>query len=96
VLGCGGRERKYMSNNARYTDAPADIDQALDSAIIVDDLLPSPSELVRKVGKEKITISVNKRSLELFKNYARKHDAKYQTMMDGVLSSYAERFLTHK
>lgn len=85
-----------MKSKISYTDAPADIDEALDNAHIVSDLLPSPEELVRKTEKEKITIAVDKRSLELYKKYAKKHDAKYQTMMNGVLSSYAEKFLSHK
>lgn len=84
-----------MSND-RYTDAPADIDQALDNAVIIDDLLPSPSELIHRTEKEKITIAIDKHSLELFKQYARKHNAKYQTMINGVLGSYAEKFLGHK
>lgn len=94
MLGTGGKERKYMSNTINYTDAPADIEQALDSATIVSDLLPSPAELVsRRVEKEKITISVDKRSLDLFKQYAKKHNTKYQPMINGVLSSYADKFL---
>jgi predicted DNA binding CopG/RHH family protein len=92
----GGKERKYMTNNANYTDAPAEIEQALESAMTIDDVLPSPSELVRKTEKEKITIAIDKNSLELFKKYANKHNAKYQTMINGVLSSYADKFLSHK
>ena len=79
--------------NIKYTNAPADVDEALDDAHIVSDLLPSPAELVRKTEKEKITMLVDKRSLELYKQYAKKHDAKYQKMMNGVLSSYASKFL---
>ena len=85
-----------MTNNIKYTDAPADIDEALDDAHIVSDLLPSPAELVRKTEKEKITIALDRRSLDLFKKYAKKHDAKYQTMMNGVLSSYADKYLRIK
>lgn len=85
-----------MINNIKYTDAPADIDQALERAMTIDDALPAPSELVRKVEKEKITIAIDKSSLELFKQYASKHNAKYQTMINGVLGSYAEKFLSHK
>lgn len=84
------------SNNIKYTDAPADVDHALDTAVITKDLLPSPSELVRKTEKEKITIAIDKRSLDLFKQYAKKHNAKYQTMINGVLGSYADKFLSRK
>lgn len=82
-----------MSNNISYTDAPDDIGQALDNAMITSDLLPSPDELVKKTEKEKITIAIDKRSLELYKQYAKKHNAKYQTMINGVVSSYADKFL---
>jgi hypothetical protein len=82
-----------MSNTINYTDAPSDIDEALDNATIVSDLLPSPKELIMRSEKEKITISVDKRSLELYKEYAKKHNTKYQPMINGVLSSYADRFL---
>ncbi|HEX8226604.1 MAG TPA: BrnA antitoxin family protein [Candidatus Saccharimonadales bacterium] len=82
-----------MTKTIKYTDAPEDIEHALDGAHIVKDLLPSPSELIRKTEKEKITIAIDKQSLDRFKMYAKKHDAKYQTMMNGVLSSYADKFL---
>lgn len=82
-----------MSNTINYVDAPADIEAALDNATIVSDLLPSPSELVSRGEKEKITIAVDKHSLELFKKYAKRHNTKYQPMINGVLSSYADKFL---
>jgi hypothetical protein len=85
-----------MTKTIKYTDAPADIKRALESATTMDDFLPSPSELVRKTEKEKITIAVDKRSLDLYKQYAKKHNAKYQTMINGVLSSYADKFLSRK
>lgn len=85
-----------MSNTVNYTDAPADIEQSLEDAVVVGDFLPSPAELVRKTGKEKITIAVDKRSLELFKRYAKTHNAKYQNMINGVLDAYADKFLSKK
>ena len=85
-----------MTNTVKYTDAPAGVSQALDEAVVTKDLLPPPSELVRKVEKEKITMAIDKRSLDLFKQYAEKHNAKYQTMINGVLGSYADKFLSHR
>lgn len=82
-----------MNTATNYTNAPTDITQALNDAVAIDDLLPSPAELVRKTEKERITIAIDKHSLDLFKQYAKEHDAKYQTMINGVLGSYAERFL---
>ena len=85
-----------MSSRINYTDAPVDVAQSLENAVVVSDLLPSPSELIRKVEKEKITIAVDKRSLELFKRYAKTHNAKYQIMINGVLDAYADKFLSKK
>lgn len=79
-----------------YTDAPDDIAEALESAIAIEDFLPSPDQLVLKTEKEKITIAIDKRSLELFKQYADKHDAKYQTMINSIVTSYADKFLAKK
>jgi len=83
-----------MSNVVNYTDAPADVEQALDDATIISDFLPSPTELVRlvkSVEKEKVTIALDKNSLDLFKKYAKQHNTKYQPMINGILSSYADK-----
>lgn len=82
-----------MSDN-NYTDAPDDVRESLENPIFVNDLLPPPEEFVRKTKKEKITIAIDKDSLELYKRYAKKNNAKYQTMINGVLSSYADKFLS--
>lgn len=50
------KARKYMSKAINYTDAPAEIDNVLDSAVPIDGLLSSPSELVRKTEKEELPI----------------------------------------
>lgn len=82
-----------MTNNIHYTNAPDDIESALDEAVVVVDMLPLPAQLMRKSAKEKITIAIDKDSLELFKKYAKRHDAKYQTMINDVVSAYADKFL---
>ncbi|HWZ65953.1 MAG TPA: CopG family transcriptional regulator [Patescibacteria group bacterium] len=82
-----------MSNTTSYTNAPADIEESLNQATVMSDFLPSPKELISKVEKEKVTIAINKRSLDLFKEYAKKHNTKYQPMIDGVLGAYADKFL---
>lgn len=93
VLDTGGKVRSYMTNNIKYTDAPDDIEAALDEVVVVANMLPSPAQLVRKSAKEKITIAIDKDSLELFKKYAKRHDAKYQSMINDVVGAYADKFL---
>jgi len=95
VRDIGGKERRNMSN-IRYTDAPDDINEALDHAVVIEDFLPSPEEFILRAKKEKITIALDKHSLELYKAYAKKHDAKYQTLINDVVSSYAEKHLLNK
>lgn len=85
-----------MTKTINYTEAPKEIARALESATAMEDFLPSPSELTRKAEKVKITIAVDKRSIDLYRKYAKKHDAKYQTMINGVLVSYADKFLSRK
>ena len=66
--------------------------EALDSAVLAEDFLPSPSELVRKKTKEKITISIDSDCVKFFKEAAKKNHTKYQTMMNEVLSQYAKHY----
>ena len=82
-----------MSNITNYTPAPQDIAEALENAVVIDDFLPSPAELVAKEERERITISLDKKSLDAFRAYAKKHDAKYQTMINRVVESYAKTHL---
>ena len=83
-----------MSTTTRYTDPPADVARALEGALPIRDALPPPSELVLRTEKERITIAIDKHSLGLFKQYAKKHGAKYQTMMNSVLGAYADKHLS--
>ncbi|HEV2403611.1 MAG TPA: BrnA antitoxin family protein [Candidatus Saccharimonadales bacterium] len=83
-------------SNVRYTDAPDDINEALDHAVVIEDFLPSPEEFIRRAKKEKITIAIDKYRLDLYKAYAKKHDAKYQTMINDILGSYADKYLVKK
>jgi uncharacterized protein (DUF4415 family) len=85
-----------MTKPTNYTAASEEIERALESATVMEDFLPTPSELVRKTEKVKITLAVDKQSLDLYRKYAKKHDAKYQTMINGVLTSYADKFLSRK
>lgn len=85
-----------MSNKVTYTNAPADVARSLSDASPMEDFLPSPDELVLKSEKERITIAIDRHSLELFRSYAKEHNAKYQTIINGVLGSYADKFLSHR
>jgi len=79
--------------NDRYTDAPKDIADAIAVAEPVVDFLPPPEFYAENLVKEKISLNVDARTLASFRTYARKHGIKYQSLMNQVLSSYAEKRL---
>jgi hypothetical protein len=49
----GGKERFGMREEVIYTDAPAEIKEALDRGRIVEDFLPSPANLRAMENKYK-------------------------------------------
>ena len=73
-----------MSENIRYTDEP------LGKLKIVPDFLPRPEDLVFRDEGVKVTIALSKRSVEFFKNDARRHNTQYQRMIRRLLDAYAE------
>lgn len=85
-----------MANKIKYTNAPAAVARALEHGVPIKDFLPSPEELILKQEKEKITIALDKRSVDLFRYYAKKHNAKYQTMINDVVGAYAGKYLVNK
>jgi predicted DNA binding CopG/RHH family protein len=84
--GIGGRGRRFMKEKIKYTDEP------LGDLKVIPDFLPRPEDLVLKDEGVKITISLSKRSIEFFKDEAKKHDTQYQRMIRRLLDAYAERF----
>lgn len=73
-----------MSRNVRYTD------ERLGKLKIVPDFLPRPEELVFREEGVKVTIALSKRSVDFFKDEARKQNTQYQRMIRRLLDAYAE------
>ena len=73
-----------------YSNPEKSVGNALESAVVIEDFLPAPAELIRKNAKEKITISIDSDCIQFFKKEAKKNNTKYQTMMNEVLSQYAK------
>jgi len=67
----------------KYTDEP------LGEPRVVPDFLPPPEELVFREDGVKVTIALSRRSVEFFKNEARKHNTQYQRMIRRLLDAYA-------
>ena len=73
-----------MSDRIKYTDEP------LGSLRVVPDFLPQPEDLVFREEGVKVTISLSKRSVDFFKEAARKHNTQYQRMIRRLPDAYAE------
>ena len=71
-----------MKNKIKYTDEP------MGRLKVVKEFLPSPDQLVLKEENIKVTISLNKSSVEFFKKEAEKHRTSYQRMIRRVIDWY--------
>ncbi len=60
--------------------------------MVVKDFLPSPDQLVLKEENVKVTISLNKSSVEFFKKEAQKRRISYQRMIRRVIDWYASQY----
>ena len=69
-----------------------DINKPLGKMTRVDDFLPPPSELVTPEETVKITISLNKSSVDFLKRQARQHHTKYQKMIRELVDIYATQY----
>ena len=69
-----------------YSEAPAEIEQSLRNARLLEDTLPPPEELIRK--KQSITIRLDTDIVEWFKEQG----GQYQTLINEVLRRYKDHF----
>ena len=58
----------------------------------VKDFLPPPSQLVVNQETAKVTIALEKSSIDFFKRQAKKNHTKYQRMIREVLDQYASHY----
>lgn len=68
-----------------YSDEPVRFGR-----ILGDDFLPTPAELAREEKSVKITITLNKESVDFFKKEAAKSGGQYQRMIRRLLTAYAQ------
>jgi len=75
-----------MKSKIKYTEEP------MGKVKVVKDFLPPPEQLVLKEEHVKVTISLNKSSVEYFKKEAQKHHTSYQRMIRRLLDWYASQY----
>lgn len=82
----GEKGGRYMKRKTKYSDEP------MGELKVVKDFLPSPDQLVLKEENIKITISLNKSSVEFFKKVAKEQNTSYQKMIRKVIDWYASHY----
>ena len=82
----GAKERIIMKTKKLDTDMP------VGKLTRVKDFLPPPEKLAMPQQTVKVTIILNKSSVDFFKNQANKHRAKYQKMIRNLIDQYVMRY----
>lgn len=74
-----------MKTKIKYTEEP------MGDLRVIKDFLPRPEQLVLKEENVKITISLNKSSIEFFKKKAKEQHISYQKMIRRLIDWYASQ-----
>ena len=77
----GERAKESMKKRIVYTDEPI-------NARVIENFLPDPDQLIFKEKKAKVTLTLSQRSIEFFKEAAKKNNASYQAMIRRLLDYY--------
>lgn len=75
-----------MSKKTKYSSEP------LGKFAIVENFLPPPEQLVFREETVKVTITLNKASIDFFKAAAKQHGTPYQAMIRHLLDHYAQTY----
>ena len=86
VRDTGEKGGKFMKSKIKYSDEP------MGKLRVIKDFLPPPDKLVLREENIKITISLNKGSVDFFKKEARKHRTSYQKMIRRLIDWYASHY----
>ena len=69
-----------------------DIDLPIGKLTRIKDFLPVPQELAIPEDTVKVTISLKKSSVEIFKHMAHRYHTKYQRMIRELVDKYATQY----
>lgn len=81
----GEKGERYMKTKIKYTEEP------VGNLRVIKDFLPRPDQLILKEENVKITISLNKSSIEFFKEKAKEQHTSYQKMIRRLIDWYASQ-----
>ena len=75
-----------MKKKINYTNEPMQL------GVRVFDLLPPPSQLVKRKSTTKVTLEITNGSLSFFKKQAQRERIPYQRMLRSLIDAYAAHF----
>ncbi len=75
-----------MKAKIKYSDEP------MGTLKVVRDFLPPPEKLVLKEEQVKVTISLSRKSVDFFKDAARRNHTSYQKMIRSVIDLYSANY----
>ena len=85
-----------MRKGVKYTDAPKEIEESIDRAVVIPNFMPTPEavkELSGKRAKKPVSIYLSVETIEKFKSAAKKDGSRYQRMISDVLDTYTQQYL---
>ena len=85
-----------MKKKIIYTDAPEDVAESLERAVIVPNFDITPEGVrafVESRTKKPVHIYLSVGTIEKFKAAAKEKGSRYQTMISDVLDTYTEQYL---
>jgi uncharacterized protein (DUF4415 family) len=71
-------------NKIVYTDAPCEVEKALERSVVLD---ISIEDLIKQSKKERVTIMIDRENLDFFRTQAKTHGVPYQTMINNSLTA---------
>ncbi|OGW76859.1 MAG: CopG family transcriptional regulator [Omnitrophica bacterium RIFCSPLOWO2_02_FULL_45_16] len=69
-----------------------DYDMPIGELKRIDDFLPPPKELAVPEQTVMVTLRLSEKSVDFFKEQAKKYHTKYQKMLRFLVDKYAERY----
>jgi predicted DNA binding CopG/RHH family protein len=90
ALDIGKKGGRYMKNRIKYTNEP------MGELRVAKDFLPPPDQLIVKDENVKVTIALNKSSIDFFKKEAKKQHTSYQKMIRQLINWYASHYKDQK
>lgn len=69
-----------------------DLDMPIGELKRIDDFLPPPKELAVPEQTVMVTLRLSEKSVDFFKQQAKRYHTKYQKMLRFLVDKYAERY----